>query len=681
MALSKEKFQELLARARAAAASRKEQDAVEAADALSSTVEERNIHEVDLTLAGASEDSTDEERQEVIEGVIGAIGAVDSRADTKASYLSSLNKLSSILSPKSDRLESSASSPIAEQEAIRGIGVTRNVVLNDKQQLFNTTVLAGGDCVLIGAAGTGKTTSMRTVTRNLIDSKRLAKLTTGTRWLIAGNPGAAILSFTRKAVNNIRHAVVEELKAHTLTIHKLLEYQPEFFEIEDPKNPGEFKNSMRFAPTKGEYNPLPRELTFLAFEESSMISVELYELLQKAMPHAHQEVFLGDIQQLPPIFGQAILGFKMLALPVVELTEVYRQARESPIIDLAWKILAGDATLFNPKTETYKLPTGQSRLRVPTLEALSRSVVLEDGSTSEVKFQIWQKPLNVDYAVLTSIKQLCAWEAQGYYNADEDTILCPFNKSVGTIEINKGISDYLGKKRNAEVHEVIAGFNKHYLAVGDRVLYDKEDAFITGIRRNGKYFGKAPQPAHTKLDRWGHIDHGTLTDAERLTLIHNAEEASDIDMDAVEAYIEALGDESEDRVQSASHVVELRYSYSDEIDEPIVLESAGEINNLLGGYCITVHKFQGSEADRVFLLLHHTHATMVQRELLYTAVTRAKRFLHIICEKDTFFKGVKSQKIKGNTIAEKAEWFKGKQAQMKLEKEKERDQSQTQGAK
>ena len=94
--------------------------------------------------------------------------------------------------------------------------------------------------------------------------------------------------------------------------------------------------------------------------------------------------------------------------------------------------------------------------------------------------------------------------------------------------------------------------------------------------------------------------------------------------------------------------------------ETFELSKASDVNSLLGGYVITVHKAQGSEWERVFLVLHASHITMCQRELLYTAVTRARSFLHIICEADTFMKGVKSQKVPGNTWKEKAEKFKGK---------------------
>jgi hypothetical protein len=45
---------------------------------------------------------------------------------------------------------------------------------------------------------------------------------------------------------------------------------------------------------------------------------------------------------------------------------------------------------------------------------------------------------------------------------------------------------------------------------------------------------------------------------------------------------------------------------------------------------------------------------------MYTACSRAREELHIICEPDHFVKGILQQRIKGETLAEKAEVFKGK---------------------
>lgn len=48
------------------------------------------------------------------------------------------------------------------------------------------------------------------------------------------------------------------------------------------------------------------------------------------------------------------------------------------------------------------------------------------------------------------------------------------------------------------------------------------------------------------------------------------------------------------------------------------------------GWCISVHKSQGSEYPAVIVLLHRAHRIMLRRNLLYTAVTRAKRFCCVI---------------------------------------------------
>lgn len=536
-------------------------------------------------------------------------------------------------------------------------------VLNTQQQEACDRICDGEDLVFIGAAGTGKTFTMRETTEKLIREDKLPTIDNPTKHLIAGLPGCAVVSYTRKAVNNIRYAVAEELKKHTLTLHKLLEFAPEFFEVEDPQT-GELKKTMRFIPMKNRFNPLPASLKLIIFEESSMISLELYQQLQEAMPHEHQEVFIGDIQQLPPIFGMAILGFKLNSLPVVELTEIYRQALNSPIIDLAWNVLGGKVKTFSSNVER-KTVDGKARINVPALDAFSRSAYDSNGKhLGTVKIQVWQKKLSDDLGLITAIKQFTAWEKDGYYNHEEDIILCPFNKGFGTIELNKGISNYLGKKRGATVHEVIAGFNTYYLAIGDRVLYDKEDAIIVSIRNNGTYLGKSPQPASINMDRNGHIE-GGLTESEKKTQEGDLDE---FNLEAMENFLEGSLDDVTERVQAASHVIGIKFTHPDADDEEIYLDNAREINNLLGGYAITIHKFQGSQAKKVFLILHQKHSMMVSRELMYTSITRAESWLHIICETDSFEKAIKSQRIKGNTIAEKAEFFKGKATKSDLDK-------------
>lgn len=501
------------------------------------------------------------------------------------------------------------------------------ITYNEEQLRYVQLASSGASCVCIGAAGTGKTTSTRGSLLALIQNGHAGILQCEDhKYLKDGTPGVAIVSFTRRAVANIRKNLPEDLQANCLTIHALLEYEPVYFTVIDPDT-GDEKNSMRFEPSRNAARPLPSSIRCCVIEESSMVSVELFKELSDALPPNCQFIFLGDIQQLPPVFGSAILGYKMLELPTVELTQVYRQALESPIIRLAHRILSGKPI---PATEypEWKYP-------------------------NQLTLHPWKKKLHPDMALLTIAKFLTTAIDAGAYDPANDMVLIPFNKACGTIELNKHIANHLARKRNAVVYEVIAGFNKHYLAVGDKVLYDKEDAIVIDIKANANYSGAAPQAPSVTLDYWGFNDTDGNTEHSSIS-----QDSGDDDIDFLLSQSVAIGSgEDTERVRQASHIVTVRMA---DTEREIHLETAADINSLLMSYALTVHKSQGSEFRKVFLVLHQSHATMLQRELLYTAVTRAKEELYVICEPESFTKGIKSQRIKGNTLAEKAEFFKGK---------------------
>lgn len=500
------------------------------------------------------------------------------------------------------------------------------ITYNKSQSQFMDLSSSGKSCVLIGSAGTGKTTCMRGTIENLLQSKDFPLLTDSSphKHLIPGSPGIVIIAYTRIAVSNIRKALSSDMKQNCLTYHKLMEYAPVYDEVTDPET-GETKTRMMFIASRHAGNPLPKEIQTIVIEESSMFSVEYYEELLKALPHPVQFIFLGDINQLPPVFGSAILGFKMLELPLVELTEVYRQALDSPIISLATNIKNG------------------------ITRKLDKKEILET-SQGTVTFHPWQKKLHPEDALFVSAKFFTTAIGLEVYNPDSDMILCPFNKALGTIELNKHIANFLAKKRKAIVYEIVAGFAKHYFSVGDKVLYDKMEARITDIKTNPEYSGVRPQSESPYLDYWGTLQFEDTASSE-----HHLKDETDEDVDFILEQMASSKDE--DRVHQCSHIITVRL---EETEQEIKISKASDINTLLLAYVLTVHKAQGSEWDKVFLLFHHSHATMLSRELLYTAVTRAKEELYIISEKDTFISGVRSQRIKGTTLKEKAEVFKGK---------------------
>lgn len=515
---------------------------------------------------------------------------------------------------------------IEDTQTTQATGMSGEEITYNREQLqFIKLISFGESCVLIGSAGTGKTTSSQGGIKELVMSGIVPILQAENhKHLKDGSSGIIIISYTRRAVNNIRKVQSAEFKNNCLTAHKLLEYAPVYYELYDELT-GTERRTMRFEPSRNASNPIPSTVHTIIVEEASMMSLDLFNEIEAACPHKVQWIFIGDIQQLPPIFGPAILGFKLLELPVVELKEVYRQALKSPIIRLAQRILSGKPIPVE-EFDDWK----------------------EDGVDGALTIHPWRKKLSPENACLTLAAFFKAAIEKGIYDPYEDMILMPFNKACGTLELNKSIANFLARKKQVFTYEIMAGFNKVYFSEGDKVMYDREDAEIISIEPNPTYSGARVQPHSLTLDYWG-FNPNLMKDSQ-----DGFDASSEEDIDFLLA---AVASDSEDRVTQASHKVVVRLQ---DTGAEITLSKAAEINALLHSYALTVHKAQGSEWRKVFFLLHQSHATMLQRELLYTGVTRAREELYIICEPESLTKGILSQKIKGSTLAEKAEYFKGK---------------------
>ena len=531
------------------------------------------------------------------------------------------------------------------------------------------TSLATKRMILTGPAGTGKTTAMKGLIQTYQVQAKLGGfplLSSSSKHLTGGSLGIAMVSFTNKAVSNIKKVMPDELKSHCLTIHKLIEFEPVFYEVWDAEAK-KMRKTMRFEPQRHKMRKLPDGLAVVIIDEASMVAtadrerdsetgqikpVALFEMLEDALPANCKIIFSGDIQQLPPVFGDSILGHSLLKVPTVELTEVYRQALESPIILNAHRILKGHSGFFNQRSE--KDQSNPKRTIVPAFDKINKE------SNGKLTITHWQKKLSPEHAVIAITAAFKQKVEQGTYLPDEDIILCPFNVGFGGIEINKSIAQFLGTMREATIYEIIAGMNKQYFAVGDKVMWQKEEYKVTEIVANAQYLGKRPQEPSALLDRWGCLQTAkqsslhTVAQEESANAGNNIQTFLDSDLDAL---LESMASDKngEDRFNQASHIVHIQNIAAPEIE--VSLSTAGELNALEFGYCITVHKSQGSEWQRVFILFHHTHAVMMYRELLYTALTRAREEVHIICEANSLEKCVKNPRIKGESLEDKAAFF------------------------
>ena len=164
---------------------------------------------------------------------------------------------------------------------------------------------------------------------------------------------------TGRAAKRMREATGVEAK----TIHRLLEV--------DPKSGGFKRNSD---------NPL--ECDLLVVDETSMVDVLLMQALLKAVPDSSTLLIVGDIDQLPSVGPGQVLAdiISSGAVPVVRLTEIFRQAAASQIIVSAHRINQGNIPdLRKPEGDSdfYFVPTDDPETAAQRIIELVKSRIPE----------------------------------------------------------------------------------------------------------------------------------------------------------------------------------------------------------------------------------------------------------------------------------------------------------------
>ena len=98
----------------------------------------------------------------------------------------------------------------------------------------------------------------------------------------------------------------------------------------------------------------------------------------------------------------------------------------------------------------------------------------------------------------------------------------------------------------------------------------------------------------------------------------------------------------------------------DKIDELVIQFDANEVtykrnewNKITLSYCCSIHKSQGSEFKMVILPMVHQYQRMLQRNLLYTAVTRSKELLILLGEEHAYATCVKNESASRKTTLKK----------------------------
>ena len=80
-------------------------------------------------------------------------------------------------------------------------------------------------------------------------------------------------------------------------------------------------------------------------------------------------------------------------------------------------------------------------------------------------------------------------------------------------------------------------------------------------------------------------------------------------------------------------------------EDKVIEYDREELGSVLLGYSLTTHKLQGSEYDYIIVALDNTHYTLLDRCMLYTAITRAKKMCILVSQPDAFKRAMKYNKV------------------------------------
>lgn len=578
---------------------------------------------------------------------LAAMRAASASASASASLEPTVARTESLAHKLNAEAQQRKQQAIAIEQATSQRTDANSLPFSEEQLAAIELAQIGKSFCLIGAAGTGKTTTVREIVRQVLIAHGYDN---------TGADPIALVSFTNRAVRNIRKAIngITETKirdrglANCKTIHKLLEFSPKYYDIEVPREGGKgftMKQTMRFEPTYNMYNPM-EHYKLIIIDESSMLGLALFKQLVEACPNAHF-IFIGDLNQLKPVMDDSVLGFKLGELPVIELTRVYRQALESPIVGFQHKFTLAGKLL------------GDSSLAKLTAE-----------SNGQLVFQ--PITVNREPEVLAKVfaNAMLKHMDNGEYTPCVDAILMPNYKNFGSFWVSLWIAQELGKRRDAVVHEVravqhpISESPMRYFAIGDFVIHAKEEYFIADIRPNAAYTGRTLQAPSRDITRIGSYTSGNKAVTQDFESVLWEVEQEVEQREVCSHFITLVPASGCSNLEDAQNNLSIECV-------AVTLNSRKDVGDLEFGYAITIHKSQGSEWRKVFLAVA-THArNMRTRELLYTAMTRAKEQLHIYYSPDSAMgandngiaRCIRNQEIKGKTWREKVETFNLKRAE------------------
>lgn len=398
-------------------------------------------------------------------------------------------------------------------KCIDRIEQTTGIELAGRQRQAVVAAAREGVLVITGGPGTGKTTTIDSII-HYFDLE-------GLDFMLAAPTGRAAKRMSETTGYEAR------------TIHRMLELGGE--------------ESAGFG--RDESNPL--EADAIIIDEMSMVDLPLMNSLLKAVAPGTRLILVGDVNQLPSVGPGRVLKDIILSqqLPVVELTEIFRQAKESDIIVNAHRINQGEkVTLDNKSMDFFFL----KRYDADQIINVTLQLVLQKMP----KF-VQASPMDIQ-------------------------VLTPMRKGLlGVERLNTVLQHYLNPQDASKAEKERPG---GIFREGDKVMQIKNNYQLQWEVRS----------------RYGiPVEKGMGVFNGDMGIIR-----------IIDSFAQSLTVEFEE-----GRMVE--YSF-------------GMIDELELAYAITIHKSQGSEYPAVVIPLLSGPRPLMNRNLLYTAVTRARKCVTLV---------------------------------------------------
>lgn len=292
----------------------------------------------------------------------------------------------------------------------------------------------------------------------------------------------------------------------------------------------------------------PLDINVLIIDEFSMVDCLLLSKLFDAGRNIDKILFIGDYYQLPSVApGNVLKDLIEAGVKTIELDEIFRQAKDSGIIQLAHHIINNeidDIDLFSQYQDINFFPM-------------------------------------LNYDVIKNVKTIVNKALEEGYDTSDIQVLAPMYHGVAGIDaLNDALQDVFNPKDQCVDSYKIGRIEYR---IGDKILQLKnrvDDNVFNG-------------------------DIGILIDICRKDNFEYLQDTLIVDFDG-----------------------------------NIVEYTSQNFNTITLAYCMSIHKSQGNEFKIVIMPVLSDYYIMLRRNLLYTAITRAKQSLFILGDAKAFMHGL-----------------------------------------